>query len=297
MEVDLDIENYKLQDILNLFKLNINFNEIDLQKAKKITLKTHPDKSKLPKEYFLFYSKAYKKLFNIYKFRNNNWTTDFDIEYKDIIEEYKNHRDVNKDKKEDTKKFNKWFNKTFEELVDKNNDGYSEWLKEESCEISNKLEKSITNDEKEKIIQEHKTKSRELTIYTETQELNVGYSGNLSSLSTSKPDTYSNSDIFSKNPYEDVKVAYENSLVPVTYEDYKNKKKYNNVLELKSDRKNNDVVMNSSLKEQQEKYLQNKRRLEGEQATHLGWELANEVEKSNKINQEFMSKFNLIKYT
>ena len=55
--------------------------------------------------------------------------------------------------------------------------------------------------------------------------------------------------------------------------------------------------MNSSLKEQQEKYLQNKRRLEGEQATHLGWELANEVEKSNKINQEFMSKFNLIKYT
>ena len=65
--VDLDIENYKLNDILNLFKVPMDFNENDLKSAKKKTLMMHPDKSKLPKEYFLFYSNAYKKLFNIYK--------------------------------------------------------------------------------------------------------------------------------------------------------------------------------------------------------------------------------------
>ena len=50
MSFDLDITNYKLQDILNLFNLTLDFNEDDLKQAKKITLKTHPDKSKLPKE-------------------------------------------------------------------------------------------------------------------------------------------------------------------------------------------------------------------------------------------------------
>ena len=57
MSVDLDINNYNLQDILSLFKIPVNFDERDLKKAKQIVLKTHPDKSKLPAEYFLFYSK------------------------------------------------------------------------------------------------------------------------------------------------------------------------------------------------------------------------------------------------
>ena len=67
--VDLNIDNYNLIDLLNLFQLNFYFNENDLKNAKKIVLKTHPDKSKLPKEYFLFYSKAYKYIFKIFDFR------------------------------------------------------------------------------------------------------------------------------------------------------------------------------------------------------------------------------------
>jgi hypothetical protein len=54
--VDLDINNYNLQDILSLFKIPVNFDEHDMKRAKQIVLKTHPDKSKLPAEYFLFYS-------------------------------------------------------------------------------------------------------------------------------------------------------------------------------------------------------------------------------------------------
>jgi hypothetical protein len=70
--LDLEIENYELQDIVNLFHINIPFQEEDLKKAKKLVLKTHPDKSGLKPEIFLFYSKAYKKLYSIWEFTNKH---------------------------------------------------------------------------------------------------------------------------------------------------------------------------------------------------------------------------------
>ena len=55
--LDLNLDNYELQDLLNLFHLSYNFTEVDLKRAKKIVLKTHPDKSGLSKEYILFFKK------------------------------------------------------------------------------------------------------------------------------------------------------------------------------------------------------------------------------------------------
>ena len=52
MDVDLDIDNYDLEDILQLFKLDYNFDEKDLRNAKKAALKSHPDKSNLDMKYF-----------------------------------------------------------------------------------------------------------------------------------------------------------------------------------------------------------------------------------------------------
>ena len=292
--VDLDIENYKLNDILNLFKVPMDFDEDDLKMAKKKTLMMHPDKSKLSKEYFLFYSKAYKKLYHIYKFRNSSSNSDFDIEYEDVVKEYEEARDVKNSK--DTKDFNKWFNKTFEELKDNDTDGYSDWLKEESNELYDKLKESKNEREKQEIIEERKKHSRELTLYKETEELNASFSYGASNLSKSKPDNYSNNEIFSKNPYEDVKYAYENSLVGVTQDDYTEKEKFKNVFELQGHRKENEVVMNDSLKKQQERFLERKKKIESESATNVGWELANEIEESQRKNDKFMSKFSLLKY-
>ena len=54
-DLDLDIDNYSLDDILDLFKID-NINTVEnLARAKMITLKMHPDKSGLDKEYFLFF--------------------------------------------------------------------------------------------------------------------------------------------------------------------------------------------------------------------------------------------------
>lgn len=68
--LDLTIENYELPDLLALFNLPVLFNDVDLKRAKIMVLKTHPDKSKLPKEYFLFFTKAYRIIHQIYSIRN-----------------------------------------------------------------------------------------------------------------------------------------------------------------------------------------------------------------------------------
>ena len=60
--LDLNIDNYDFDDILNLFEINIDFNENDLKKCKSKVLLMHPDKSNLNKDFFIFYSKAYKIL-------------------------------------------------------------------------------------------------------------------------------------------------------------------------------------------------------------------------------------------
>ena len=69
-ELDLNIDNYELTDLLNLFQLDYDFDESGLKKAKKIVLQTHPDKCELDNEYFLFFSAAYKIIFSIYSFYN-----------------------------------------------------------------------------------------------------------------------------------------------------------------------------------------------------------------------------------
>lgn len=68
--LDLNIENYNLPDILDLFNLPTLFNDQDLKRAKTMVLKTHPDKSNLSKDYFLFFTKAYRIVHQIYMIRN-----------------------------------------------------------------------------------------------------------------------------------------------------------------------------------------------------------------------------------
>ena len=67
---DFDLENYNLEDLLNLFSITHAISKEEMQKAKQKVLKTHPDKSQLPSEYFIFFKRAYERLHHIYVFKN-----------------------------------------------------------------------------------------------------------------------------------------------------------------------------------------------------------------------------------
>ncbi len=242
--IDLDINNYEIHDILKLFNIDYNFNEDDLRNSKKMVLMMHPDKSNLDKEYFLFFSKAYKILYSIYNFRdksklndtmklNNNTeylVDDIDEDNKEII------KNLKKSKYFDSTNFNKWFNELFEKINisnEFNNNGYGNWLKTD--EISSEIANNI--DSMNKIIDKKKEELREskLSKYSRIHEYN---NNNYCDLTNSKPENYS-SDLFSKFQYEDLKKAHEESVIPVTYKDFN--KKYNNIEEIQEERQKQNM--------------------------------------------------------
>ena len=225
-ELDLNIENYNLEDILNLFGLNINYNTTELKVAKKMALKTHPDKSGLDNEVFIFFSKAYNILSKIYKLKNKTEKKVENIDYdeNDIEDDIGNKELLNMKLKTLKKKnFNKWFNNLFEKSNGKSNtNGYGDWLKSEegvsNVKISNKTEFDA-------LFKKKKKESRELIVKADIQDMIYNGGGTM----LDNNETVYSSDIFSKLKYDDVRKVHMETVVPVTEEDFTNKKRFDNV--------------------------------------------------------------------
>lgn len=285
--VDLNIDNYDLNDILNLFKIPPNFNETHLKNAKKMVLMTHPDKSKLHADYFRFYSKAYKVIYSIWEFKNktknpNNTNLNykdndmyFDAEKKEILNNYLEKLDMKK-----TENFNKWFNKYFDKnkiKSEQNEHGYGDWLKsEEDLEEQQNINSQSQLAEE---IERKKQKMRALIVHNGINEINASLSFMGSELTNDAPQCYS-SDLFSNLKYEDLRKAHTETIVPVTLEDYNNVKKFKNLNEFNIYRQTQDLTPLSET--QALDYLHNKNRINENESTLRAYKLAKEMEESAK---------------
>lgn len=281
MDIDLNLENYNLKDILNLFKLDDNFNDSDLKNVKKFVIKTHPDKSGLDKEFFLFYCKAFRVLKNIYEFRNKREDTlnsvNASIEYLRDEQNESNKMLIEKMMKRKNFDFNNWFNKTFDNLIIKDDDGYGDWLKNEDI-----LEKTIEQ------------KRNELTKLVKHNEFidNISYTNaNSSNLNLNAPEFYT-SNIFSKLNYEDVKKAHTESVIPVGEEDYNKILKFNNIEVLKQYRNSQNI--NPLNKKDADIYLRNKNKMDEEIATKTAYNLYKQEEQSKELNKKLWSNLKLL---
>jgi hypothetical protein len=198
-----------------------------LKKAKKQVLSSHPDKSGLDKSYFLFFSSAYKILFNIYNFREKHSST---TNLNNYNENYNAHKDefnalliqkVTSNKS--SAQFNTWFNEQFESFKITNDydaNGYGDWLTSKDENNNEENEKCKDLNSLHKIIEEKKqiARTQNLVIKKDVCEFN---NTNYCDLTNSKPEDYS-SGLFSKFQYEDLKKAHNESLIPVTNEDITN---------------------------------------------------------------------------
>lgn len=290
MNIDLNIENYNLEDILNLFKLDINFDNADLKNAKKYVLKTHPDKSGLDKDIFLFYCKAFRILKNINDFRNkeekciyskyskNDYVNDLDNETNQEIVE-----NVMKNKKNT---FNKWFNKLFEELKlnDELDNGYGDWLKSDNDLDGEKI--NNLNTMHEKIENKKKLASQ---LVRKTDYTMMEYSRNQSFLDGN--DNF-NSDIFSNLSYQDLKNAHTETLIPVCNDDYNNHMKFNNVNSYKEYRDNQNLQTLS--KEESEILLNKEHNKNDDIATNIAYKLLKEEEKNREKKKLWWSNLKLL---
>ena len=224
--LDLNIDNYEYEDILNLFNVSSEFGENDMKNAKKKVLMMHPDKSGLDKKYFLFFTSAYKILYSVYQFREKaNLAEKLDIKTQNIeyIAEKDKHNEeiinsLKKKNKFNSKEFNTWFNELFEKVKlenDYESSGYGDWLKSNDDNIINANNQS----EMHKAINQRKDQLRSQTL-TKYKNINESNGGSYCDLTNSKPEEYS-SGMFSKFQFEDLRKAHEESVVPVTEEDFK----------------------------------------------------------------------------
>lgn len=284
-DIDLNIDNYNLDDLLGLFKLGYNFTENDMKQAKRIVLKTHPDKSKMDKKYFLFFSKAYKVLYSIHQFRtqsNSEKSTVYTIEKDEAKEKF--IKSISK-----TENFHKVFNDFFDNNYIRTDDiktGYGDWLKSDEDlnddKISNMTQMNETF-EKKKNTMRALAKKEEIKDTSNESYLNL--SGNT-------PESYSSS-LFSNLQYEDLKKAHVETVIPVSRQDYEEKQKFSNMNDLKMYRDTDNMAPVSL--QQSKQLLKNQQNLENKNSVMRAFELAKQDEISKKTNSEWLTRFKQLK--
>jgi hypothetical protein len=291
-KLDLDIHNYDLNDIINLFGISKRITDEDLKMAKNKMLKTHPDKSGLDPIFFTFYNKAYKILYQVWEFNQKGNTKKSEYSYDD----YDTHKQeiLNKwmkdNKFENTKSFNEWFNKEFDNAHiynDKERKGYEDWLRNapiENEKVNDMRGMNLYIDKKKKEL-------RELSLIERREVEEIWNTNNISAsdLSPDAPQCY-DSDLFSQLSYQDLQKAHTESIIPITIEDYENKQKFNNVNEFISFRNNQDIQPF----QEGEKYLDNKRKKEEELSVRLAFNLAKQSEIAKQKNNDFWKNIQML---
>ena len=279
--LSLDIDDYDLKDLLKLFNLKIDFTNADIKQAKRIVLMTHPDKSKLDKKYFLFFSKAFKIIYKLAEHKNHrNQTTNYVIDESNENDEY-----IEKIKKMDN--FNKWFNDTFEKLkLSEKGEGYGDWfstndgVNQEECKNLRDMNERI---DAQKANMSSLVKHNEINDYQ-----NVSQGANLLN---NECENYG-SDIFSKLRYDDLKQAHTETVVPVSDDDYNNVKKYNTINALKADRGRQIEIISN---EESNQILNNNRKNEIRSSVNRNYILARQEEENQKKNDLWWSELKQIK--
>jgi len=277
--IDLNLDNYELVDLLNLFKLEYDFDEKDLKNAKKIVLQTHPDKSSLDKEYFLFFSKAYKVLYSIYEFRvKGKGSTEY------IVDETTDGEIIKKLTK--TSNFNKVFNELFDRYNIQREDynkGYGDWLKSDEDIDTTETTRANMNE----TFHNKKLIASNALAKQNVHEINShGYTDLLGNA----PDDYS-SGLFSSLMYDDLRNAHRENVIPVTEKDMGRTFKNQEEMRLYRD---SQEIKPYSLSESKN-ILNNNKQKELRNDTQRAYTLVKQDELYKEVNAKIMS--NLYKLT
>jgi len=244
---NLDIHMYSLKDLLALFDTDYNISMDDLKRAKKKVLMTHPDKSKLPAEFFLFYKKAFDIVVNFYKNQNKqtqnptaeNTTyvpTSISDTGKSTTKQIKSA--INElDKREFQEKFNTLFENN---MVKKTNGARNEWFSKEEAVYENMEDVNAKN--MGQIFDKIKEKQSGLVRYTGVNNLVVNSGSNLYD-EEEDDETYVTSDPFSKLKFDDLRKVHKNETVlAVSERDFNNVKQYSSVDQFMRERGNQSLT-------------------------------------------------------
>ncbi len=269
-QLDLNIDNYSRENIYSLFgmKPDATLTEDVIRESRKIALKTHPDKSRLDPKYYVFFSKAFNKLLEIYEYQNKtSKQVDASAVYSPELGaatggvmskalgggggvavgngEYQNE-DMARENKAVLDKYlasmpkeggamNEWFNKAFEQQkIEKPSDkGYGDWLKSDEGIVFH--QPATTRGDINSAMDKYRQK-QEVVAYTgDVQSFNTSTFGGMS-LMDYKQTNFSSDAVFTGGGlgYTDLKQAYTQSVMTVSEEDFNRMRTFKSVDEYRA---------------------------------------------------------------
>ena len=267
--LDLNIENYSLDGILDLFNLKHQFDYSDLKQAIKKLCRLHPDKSNLPTKYFIFFKEAYSILLNIYKFREKSKQTFREDFYSEDIA-----IKLRKFTKSDN--FNEKFNTLFEETFKRETHGYEEWLKTSIPTFEGNRKTYFSKSHNAIVI-----KNDGGTIVDVSE-----YNNNLQHLDGDEHQNEYVCSNTSKLKYDDVKKVYSETFIPVNENDSRINQ-YSTLQSIQTDRDNQNLQVIS--KEDSEALLREKHN--SEQNKH-NYRLFNLIKRDSEFKKKQQKLFN-----
>ena len=292
---NLDVNMYSLKEILELFHLDYDISVEDLKQAKKQVLSTHPDKSKLSSEYFIFFKKAFDVVVQFY---NNQHKQDMDITNTstayttDTYSNENKHTTNNMQKlvnKMGESKFNQQFNQLFEKnMVNKPDVEKNEWFTsdKEIYEVNEKVSASNMG----QVIDKIRDNQQSLIKHTDVQVLYSNNNTNINFHDEDDDGSYVVSDPFSKLKFDDLrKVHKDQTVLNVSERDYNNVKKYASVDHFMRDRGSQSLTPLE--KRQAEQVLQQQDRTYRERMMHRQYESTLKTNRYVEKNKNVMANF------
>jgi hypothetical protein len=247
---------YSFQEILDLFQLPSTFGEQELRRAKMMVLKMHPDKSRLPSEYFLFYKKAFEFVVDYYKesIKTSAEVPKEEIVYEALNVEKQMSRKIQSTMKEiGTEQFQNKFNRLFEEnMAKKIDESQNTWFKNNDPIYSTESVQNASGIGQ--AIDQIKEKNAALIKHRGIETMVYGNRGNsLYDNDTEESDEYVTCDPFSKLKFDDLrKVHKDQTVFAVGERDFAKMRVYNSTDELQKER---GVSMNPLEKGEAERML------------------------------------------
>jgi len=245
---NLDIKTYSFEELLGLFNLHTQFGIEELKQAKKKVLWMHPDKSRLPPEYFLFYKKAFEivALFFEERVKQDREVPKTEIVYQPMntSENKKVGKVINSMKKDE---FNSKFNELFDQTMKKpTDDSRNEWFKQETALYT--VPENIPQKDLGQALNKIREKTGEMVRYrgVETIYSGGGWGTNFHDDGDGTGDNdsgYVASDIFGKLKYDDLRRVHKDQTVfSVSEADFSKVPQYTSVDHLSRERGKQDLT-------------------------------------------------------
>jgi len=228
---NLDLSKYSFEEILALFDVPYQLTKEELFKAKLHVMRMHPDKSKLPNEYFIFFQNAYNILHKHYNMLTKESNPVVSIEYDskqfDTSENSTEHAIKNQLQGMKKQTFQTKFNDVFDSImVDKEfqqkQKERTEWFSQPDQDPDYGIPAPKNASELADAIQKVKNQ-QQVSVHKGIRECHIsrGAYSNFYDDDVAESNDYISSNVFTKLPFDDIrKVHKDQTVFTVSENDY-----------------------------------------------------------------------------